>query len=63
MLMTLNRPPSTPAARTVSLTWVVVLILVVAGAAVAATAAYYALKPAPVSTPGTVAPPAPGRSR
>jgi iron complex transport system substrate-binding protein len=59
MLMTLNRPPSAPAARTVSLTWVVVLILVVAGAAVAATAAYYALKPAPVSTPGTVAPPAP----
>ncbi len=36
-----------PSPRTVSLTWVVVLVLVVAGGAVAATAAYFALSPSP----------------
>jgi len=38
-------PPSSP--RTVSLTWVIVLVLVVAGGAVAGTAAYFARSPTP----------------
>jgi iron complex transport system substrate-binding protein len=41
--------PSSP--RTVALSWVIVLALVVAGGAIAATAAAFALKPAP-SSPG-----------
>jgi iron complex transport system substrate-binding protein len=56
--MSLN-PPSTGASaapRTVALSWVVVIALVVAGGAIAATAAVFALQPAPSSSgaPGAV---------
>jgi iron complex transport system substrate-binding protein len=60
MLMSLNEPvpPASSSVRTVSVAWVVVIALVVAGGAIAATAAVYALKPtsspAP-SAPGTPA--------
>jgi iron complex transport system substrate-binding protein len=50
--MTLNPPPSTPSARTVSLTWVLVLVLIVAGGAIAATATYYTLGPDHPASPG-----------
>ncbi len=45
-------PPPAPARRTVSLAVFAVVVLVVAGAAIAATAGYYALRP--TSTPGTL---------
>jgi ABC-type Fe3+-hydroxamate transport system substrate-binding protein len=47
-------PPNPSAPRTVSLTLFVVVILVVAGAGVIATAGYYALRPATHSSPGTI---------
>lgn len=43
---------SGPARRMVSLTWVVVIVLIVGGAAVTGTATYFALQP--TSTPGSV---------
>jgi iron complex transport system substrate-binding protein len=51
--MSFNSPaPPAPSRRTVSLAWVLVIVLVTAGLAIAATAAYYATRPAP--TTGTV---------
>lgn len=52
--MSLNGPtPSAPPrpAGTLAVTWVVVLMLIAVGGAVAATAAYYDLRPAPTSSP------------
>lgn len=57
--MALNPRSAAPSARTISLTWVVVLVLVVAGVAVAATATYYTLRPTSPSVPGTVSTPSP----
>ncbi len=50
--MSLNAPSAgtTPSPRTVSLAWVIVIALVVAGVAIAATAAAYELKPASKGT-------------
>ena len=53
--MSLNGPSSTPSPRTVSITWVIVIVLVVAGVAIAATAAVYALtNQGSPSTPGSI---------
>lgn len=50
--MSLNPPdsPTPPSGRTVSVTWLIVIVLVVAGIAIAATTAVYALRPASTSS-------------
>jgi ABC-type Fe3+-hydroxamate transport system substrate-binding protein len=51
--MSLSTPSTTPPARTIPLTVFVVALLVVAGVAIAVTAAYYETRPSPVP-PGSV---------
>ena len=57
MSLNLESGPSPARARSLSLTWVVVIALVVAGAAIAGTAAAFELKPASPSTPPASTPP------